>query len=209
MSKTKDKQKVLFRSAEKLFEKYGYRKVSVDEIVKKAGVAKGTFYLYFKNKDELYRRIIENYYQEEIITPVESLLKEKELRVRLYVDSVVGVAYFQNRKILREIILKNPNYFSESVNFELIIQKNVELLKILFTRNSEEIRKDISFREIAEIYASQVFLIFQEKSTKKLWEKTESLLKIFVDGILSHHKWEDTLKSKKIIQEVKKKYVYI
>jgi AcrR family transcriptional regulator len=41
-------------AARKIFFENGYLSTTVDEIAKSAGVAKGTIYLYFKNKDDLY-----------------------------------------------------------------------------------------------------------------------------------------------------------
>ncbi len=43
----------ILRAATELFEKQGYRKTSVDEIARKAEVAKGTVYLYYENKAKL------------------------------------------------------------------------------------------------------------------------------------------------------------
>jgi AcrR family transcriptional regulator len=40
-------------TAVKLFRKYGFDRVTVDDIVQRAGVSKGSFYLYFKSKDEV------------------------------------------------------------------------------------------------------------------------------------------------------------
>lgn len=45
----KTKRKI-YNTAKKLFEKYEIDKISVDDIVKKAGVSKGTFYIYFTSK---------------------------------------------------------------------------------------------------------------------------------------------------------------
>ncbi|WP_456423539.1 TetR/AcrR family transcriptional regulator [Thermococcus sp.] len=47
----------LIESAMELFAKKGFDKTTVDEIVAKAGVAKGTFYLYFKSKDDLIKEL--------------------------------------------------------------------------------------------------------------------------------------------------------
>jgi TetR/AcrR family transcriptional regulator len=41
-------------AARKIFFKRGYQNSSIDEIAKAAGVSKGTVYLYFKSKDDLY-----------------------------------------------------------------------------------------------------------------------------------------------------------
>ena len=45
--------------AEKLFEKRGYTKTSVESIIKKADIAKGTFYYYFKAKSDILQAIVE------------------------------------------------------------------------------------------------------------------------------------------------------
>ena len=47
------KRKRIVEAATEVFIKHGYRKANVDEVAERAGVAKGTIYLYFKNKAEL------------------------------------------------------------------------------------------------------------------------------------------------------------
>lgn len=44
----------ILESGVKNFQKYGYRKASIDEISKDAGISKPTFYKYFKSKEELF-----------------------------------------------------------------------------------------------------------------------------------------------------------
>ncbi|MBN9333237.1 TetR/AcrR family transcriptional regulator [Devosia sp.] len=46
-------------SAAKLFRDKGIGSVSIDEIVQAAGIAKGTFYLYFRTKDDLLQSLAE------------------------------------------------------------------------------------------------------------------------------------------------------
>jgi len=50
--KERKKQRIL-DAATDLFVDQGYRKTSMDEVAREAGVAKGTLYLYFKNKSDL------------------------------------------------------------------------------------------------------------------------------------------------------------
>ena len=49
----------IIHAAEELFTKKGYEKTSVEAIIKKAGIAKGTFYYYFKSKKEILEAIVE------------------------------------------------------------------------------------------------------------------------------------------------------
>lgn len=52
------KEDALFQSAYQLFMSKGISKTSIHDIVQDAGVAKGTFYLYFKDKFEIRDRLI-------------------------------------------------------------------------------------------------------------------------------------------------------
>lgn len=56
----KTKQKLLDTAAE-LFERYDFDAVTVDAIVEAAGIAKGTFYIYFESKDALIATLISDY----------------------------------------------------------------------------------------------------------------------------------------------------
>jgi len=48
----------LFDCAARLFQEYDFNQVSVEQIVEAAGVAKGTFYIYFPSKDALIAEFI-------------------------------------------------------------------------------------------------------------------------------------------------------
>ena len=49
----KKKKETLFNSAYELFITKGINSTAISDIVEKAGVAKGTFYLYFKDKYDI------------------------------------------------------------------------------------------------------------------------------------------------------------
>ena len=55
--KKEQKKEGLLEAAYQLFLEKGVNKTSVDEIVKKANVAKGTFYLYFHDKTQLLQQL--------------------------------------------------------------------------------------------------------------------------------------------------------
>jgi len=52
-------RKEILEVAVTIFAEKGYEATSVDEIVEKAGIAKGTFYYYFRTKEELFHEIID------------------------------------------------------------------------------------------------------------------------------------------------------
>ncbi len=51
----------LYQCAINLFKEKGYEHVSVDEIVRTAGTAKGTFYIYFKSKVDIISHMLHKY----------------------------------------------------------------------------------------------------------------------------------------------------
>jgi AcrR family transcriptional regulator len=57
---TDTKREAIFDAALQLFGRYGYRRTSIDDIARAAGVAKGTVYLYVENKEALFRTLAQS-----------------------------------------------------------------------------------------------------------------------------------------------------
>ena len=65
----------ILQAARKVFARQGYRATTVDEIAEEGGIAKGTLYLYFKSKEEIYLTALTH--------DVQALLEETSRRVAL------------------------------------------------------------------------------------------------------------------------------
>jgi len=61
MRKGEKTKQIIVEAAARLFDRYDFEEVSVDDIVEAAGVAKGTFYIYFESKDTLIASYITDY----------------------------------------------------------------------------------------------------------------------------------------------------
>jgi AcrR family transcriptional regulator len=59
VAKAEATRRGLIEAGRKLFGKKGYAATSVDEVVKAAGVTKGALYHHFKDKDDLFRAVVE------------------------------------------------------------------------------------------------------------------------------------------------------
>lgn len=68
----------LIDTAEELFVKKGYDETSVSEIVRKARVAQGTFYYYFKSKDDIRNAIIDKNI-DEVKVIIDKMMATKDL----------------------------------------------------------------------------------------------------------------------------------
>jgi len=73
------------KAAQDLFRKYGYNKTSVNEIAKKAKIAKATIYKYFESKELVLHAILMDYLKNSISELVhqgnQSLSKEEHLKI--------------------------------------------------------------------------------------------------------------------------------
>ena len=82
------KEKKLLDSAFKLFSKKGFKDTSIQNIVDDAGVAKGTFYLYFKDKYELQDALIVNISQKLFSDALKHINKKN---ITDFYDRIIGI----------------------------------------------------------------------------------------------------------------------
>ena len=65
MKKGEKRKQELIRIAYRMFVSKGYERTSVDDIIREAGIAKGTCYYYFKSKEQMLEEVIEMMLQAE------------------------------------------------------------------------------------------------------------------------------------------------
>lgn len=116
--KTEVKEKIV-QAAITTFSKYGYDKTRMDDIAKSAKLGKGTLYLYFKSKEELFYDISENSIKE-LKEQLSKLFSKKE-------DLVQDAEKFYDQ-------YRNLIHDSEKVSFEIIAEssRNPKLRKALY-----------------------------------------------------------------------------
>jgi len=62
--KVESREGAIVAAAAEIFNDRGYGKTTISDIAKKSGVADGTVYLYFKNKEDIARGVLANFYTE-------------------------------------------------------------------------------------------------------------------------------------------------
>lgn len=88
ISKNPDERKnEIIEAAHQMFLANGFEETAVSDIVKKVGVAQGTFYYYFKSKDEILDAIIERIINN-ILINVEYVVKSQELNAVQKIEEV-------------------------------------------------------------------------------------------------------------------------
>lgn len=93
-----DIENLLIETGHELFWKFGFRRVSVEEICKKAGISKMTFYRYFDNKTELAKRVLKKVVDEgtvkfrEILTDGDTISGKMQRIIRLKMEGTNDIS---------------------------------------------------------------------------------------------------------------------
>ena len=107
-----EKEHNLISAALKLFTEKGVKETSVQEITNEAGVAKGTFYLYFKDKYELQDYLIARKSKQLFNDAIKALdktdLKKFDDRIIFIIDNIIDK--LTKNKLLLKFISKNLSW---------------------------------------------------------------------------------------------------
>ena len=113
------KRNNILDAAAKLFMDKSFASTAVDDVVKMAGVAKGTFYLYFKDKYDLLNQIVAYKGAEVLQSCIDSMVEKEQSgsmtlteKALFLTDYVAG--YLSERKDLAALINKNLTFFFRS-----------------------------------------------------------------------------------------------
>ena len=145
----KQKEKSLYTAAYELFITKGINETAINDIVKKAGVAKGTFYLYFKDKYDILDKIILNKSCQVLGDAIiETQLKNFQVfeeELLYFIDYIIE--YFKKDKLMLKLIYKNLSWgiFKKAHND----YKEIDEIYRLFERGYKD--SHISKEEIKKI----------------------------------------------------------
>jgi len=106
------KERNLLEAARGLFIEQGIQNTTVNDIVRKAGVAKGTFYLYYKDKSEIEEQLITRETTGILLAAIEQANQEEDKSFQeqflVAVDYIID--YLQENESIVEFINKNLSY---------------------------------------------------------------------------------------------------
>lgn len=134
LNKQLDKYDRILDAAYSLFLEQGFEEVSIQEIAERANVAKGTFYLYFPDKDSLKDELITRKSNELFQLAISALHQTNiatfEGQIIFIVDYITNILD-ENRDILK-LIAKNLSFglFNHKIN-ELIVSDDIDIIQSL------------------------------------------------------------------------------
>ncbi len=144
--KPEERKKELVDIAEQLFIKNGYEQTAVSDIVKKAKVAQGTFYYYFKTKEEILDLLTDRYIKSNV-KGYEKIANQKGLDA---LEKIINIFQFSSsfRKDRKSLI----QYLHEDKNAHLHLKFERKLpvmiaepLSIIISQGVQEKYFDTAF----------------------------------------------------------------
>jgi AcrR family transcriptional regulator len=136
------KSSQIVEAAKILFTKYGYKRVSMDEIAKEAGVVKSTIYQYFKDKDDLLKYFIYDEINKMKIM-VEKIEKESENAFEMIHKTIYELLmYRKNQQFIITMTKEAEDFHSTSLCESLkLIDKSI--LEYIENKLNSGIQKNV------------------------------------------------------------------
>ena len=154
-----DKKKKLIDASFKEFSLYNFNDVSINRIIKEAGISRGSFYMYFIDKKDLYFYLLEQHLEILINNMREELINNKGDLFKMFEENIKeSYNSFRNDKI---------NFFKKSLENVTIMEESKKtfgfrdkrLLKELIPNINLELLNDNAKKHIEVIFAINMHLL--------------------------------------------------
>jgi AcrR family transcriptional regulator len=188
----REKKESILTAATRLFDRFGFKKTSVDQIAKDAGVAKGTVYLAADTKEDLFYQAIHREVRAYTAELAKLIDPRKPADQLLLETTLAGLAYVDRRPLVRDLVFGNhqlilPEWADRLEELRAVGRTN--LLEIVRLGVRQGIfRADLEVDEVAEIIedvaiATHVFHSRGENKQERLRRRVRVAIDLLMHGI--------------------------
>jgi len=187
------RRRVILAAAERVFAQKGFHSATVDEIANQAELAKGTIYLYFENKRDIFYTLVDE--------KVDSLMKLVKVEIKREAQSVeqlkrlvkTQLEFFQNNRDFFRIIITEQTRFDLGIKDEFrkrMMQKHLKYINIvarIIQRGIEEkVFKPLEPRKVASALIGIVngftFQWLRNAQGESLVSNAGLIMELFLEG---------------------------
>lgn len=147
------------KAARELFRRYGYKKTSVNDIAKKAKLAKATIYKYFESKETVLHAILMDYIRESVDELLAKYNKQSDLETYLS-DTILRVSRL-TYTICNEFL--GWDFIRESTNTQEYLKTlsdDLEMLLISSFLNNTDISEKIEVERLVFLIKASKNIVF-------------------------------------------------
>jgi AcrR family transcriptional regulator len=138
-------QEQILRAAHQLFQKYGFQKVSVDDVAKAIGKGRSSLYYYYKNKDEIFDAVMDVEIREILTETERAMDRETGIEDKLRAFGINKIKISRKRKSFFDALEAgmNADEISQYARTKLrthraLIKEETRILLGAFTRAIKE-----------------------------------------------------------------------
>jgi AcrR family transcriptional regulator len=179
--------------AQKLFFQKGYELTSVNDIIEKVGVAKGTFYHYFSSKDDLLDKIVERW-SRATLDRVNKLVEKQDINALEKLNKFFvtirdyKVENLELMKMLMKVMYRDENLLMRHKMFQQSLEwLTPEFVKIIkqginegcFHPADEVETAELIFSMSLSLNESTVKLLLEAEKKPENLDKIEKRLKVY------------------------------
>jgi AcrR family transcriptional regulator len=188
------KRQLILKAATELFIAYGYRKTTIDDVASAAGVAKGTVYLYYRNKAQLFLHAIALQKQQYLDELAPVFDASRPPRERLHALIVLSVELSHRMPLLTRFVNGDPEMDqvfqdADAQTLDQINESRVDFMASLIDEATEHSWPAERVRKRAGILMNLVFAAVRGGGLLKidmpLDEFARELADVIVGGVLS------------------------
>ncbi len=185
------KYEAILRAAIKVFARNGFFNSKVSDVAAEAGVADGTVYLYFKNKDDILVSIFNNYMEDALargrarLSDIEDPVEKLRSIIHAHLD---GLGRDRDLAVVFQVELRSSTKFMEQFS----ATKVAEYLELIRSVIEEGQRKGSFRRKLnTQIVAKVLFGMLDEMATNWVLSKkryslastADTVIDVFLNGI--------------------------
>ncbi len=190
-----EKADLIIAAAEKVFYEKGFAKAQISEIARRANVADGTIYEYFKNKEALLLSIPEKRFHEHMEKLSETFTPKKPIRKLRRLIRYHFALHLNNREFLKVFLLNillNDRFYTSKAH-----KKYREYLHLIDTiieegKSDGSIRKDVNAEIFKSLFLGSFsnmalrWLILENDLENDKMEEIEKLVELLSLSVLSN-----------------------
>ena len=201
MAENVDKYELILLSSRKLIEEIGFSALTMDKVAQKAGIAKGTVYLYFKDKNELLEKVLEQGFErmfERIKSKVNTQKGHVE-KLRVLIAENINHIY-ENRYFFKTVFLDEVNVVflkkKSQESFNLRRKRYTDFIGEIIKSGIEsgEFRHDLNSTKVGYMLVSLIktnaiynFLNNKPEFTEEMIKSdSEEIFNLLIYGISKH-----------------------
>lgn len=167
-----EKQETIIAAAKKEFSMHSYHDASINQIIKDAKIPRGSFYMYFENKEDVFYYILESFQQimqQQVLVKIAELNANGSNLIEVYLEIF-------DLLITTPVLLENKDFF-----MGIFAHMNISVTKELLSFKDEQIQKKRGF----VIAFLKKIELFDNRTNEELFHIMEVFRMLMMDAVIS------------------------